>query len=167
MRSIPSIRPHAARIPRLKEINIGHMLESWEGPRLNCQYFLTWHCTTKLFSPPQVFNTVTSSTHTTMSLGALQMASTGNPVTRLYNSNNIFLISATAIATLHFGLGMMRLRMCRILLYTIIHTLAFRVTALRLTVADPEKWKRSTPIGTSYTHQSNNTFTENKYRFLP
>jgi len=62
-----------------------------------------------------------------MSLTALRMANTGNPVARLFNSNNVFLISATAIATIHFGL-------------------AFRVTALRLTVTDPEQWKSGTSI---------------------
>ena len=42
-----------------------------------------------------------------MSLSALKLASSGsgNPVTRLLNSSNVFLISATAIATLHFGMG--------------------------------------------------------------
>jgi len=49
------------------------------------------------------------------------------PVTRAFNGSNLFLISATAIATLHFGL-------------------AFRVTALRLTVTDSDKWAPGTAI---------------------
>eukprot|EP01084_Bolivina_argentea_P287536 493402_1 len=63
-----------------------------------------------------------------MSLKAIQLASAGNPVSRLVNNKKLPLICATAMATIHF-------------------VLAFRITAKRLSFGDDtNETKPGTPF---------------------